>query len=590
MTKINKHGLKRNIPSRIKRQIRQECGFGCIICGNAIYQYEHIIPEFNDAKTHDVDKIGLLCGSCHDKVTRGFLPKEHIQNSRLSPFCLKDESSNLKYFINPKDDLIIELGNIKFINTFNILVIDSCNILSIITPEIINSPPMISANFYDRNEKKIAWINNNEWFGDTESFDIETVGSVIKIRSDLHKIDLNIKLVHPNTVQISKLNLHYKGNSVSGTKSKGFSFKTKKAQLYIGHEKLEFNDAPFGISILNDKILVSNSDIINFTNLKGQSKNLSGYYEIEGGLLRLDSSESGTTKLYFESDKEGNSFNIKYNLPKSEYAKFDLIEYKKQRKSNPCRCGSKKIYEFCCEQNIIKLNKIINSTNIFNLLKDLSKKHKPKEIYYEFKYNLNRNSTWLNWQNEKPNVFINTSKSYNESNIAETLICWDLIKEKYIYLVGTYQDFREDILSNLQGLLLSIPIMEKLKLGGFEISRFYEDEISYIKTVMKKKITINDDRVISKTSLFESIKILRLEFNTDYLSHKERKIIKTLFINKSPIAIKIEKLLLKIINSSNLYNQEEYNKCLLKCATLINNKGSGMFNKFILKLKENLKK
>ena len=81
----NKYDLSRTIPNEVKRVVRQECGFGCIVCGNAIYTYEHIIPEWKDALSHEVDKIGLLCNNCHIQTTKGLIPKEAIQKYRDSP-------------------------------------------------------------------------------------------------------------------------------------------------------------------------------------------------------------------------------------------------------------------------------------------------------------------------------------------------------------------------------------------------------------------------------------------------------------------------------------------------------------------------
>ncbi len=72
---VNKHGLSRYIPQHIKRELRQRSRFGCVICRRGFYQYEHIDPPFEDAKTHVPDRMCCLCGSCHDAVTRGQLSK-----------------------------------------------------------------------------------------------------------------------------------------------------------------------------------------------------------------------------------------------------------------------------------------------------------------------------------------------------------------------------------------------------------------------------------------------------------------------------------------------------------------------------------
>ena len=51
---------ERNIPAEIKRQVRQRCGFGCIICGLPIYEYEHM-EEWAKVKRHRTEEITLLC-------------------------------------------------------------------------------------------------------------------------------------------------------------------------------------------------------------------------------------------------------------------------------------------------------------------------------------------------------------------------------------------------------------------------------------------------------------------------------------------------------------------------------------------------
>lgn len=57
---VNKHGLSRYIDAVIRRQIRQNCRFGCCICGNAIIDYEHVDPPFENATEHNPDEAFSL--------------------------------------------------------------------------------------------------------------------------------------------------------------------------------------------------------------------------------------------------------------------------------------------------------------------------------------------------------------------------------------------------------------------------------------------------------------------------------------------------------------------------------------------------
>lgn len=62
---------------------------GCVLCGKAICQFEHVDPPFSQAKAHDPSKITLLCGYCHDKVTRSLISKNTIKKAMENPICLR---------------------------------------------------------------------------------------------------------------------------------------------------------------------------------------------------------------------------------------------------------------------------------------------------------------------------------------------------------------------------------------------------------------------------------------------------------------------------------------------------------------------
>jgi hypothetical protein len=32
------------IPLPVKRLVRQQCAFGCVLCGLPLYEYDHIVP------------------------------------------------------------------------------------------------------------------------------------------------------------------------------------------------------------------------------------------------------------------------------------------------------------------------------------------------------------------------------------------------------------------------------------------------------------------------------------------------------------------------------------------------------------------
>ena len=112
----NKAGLSRTIPNGTKRLVRQRCGFGCVICGNAIIQYEHFNPEFENATKHDSNGITLLCGYCHDLKTRGFLSVDSVIAANKNPYCLQKNNSKFQMDIS-SSPMTIKIHNMIIIDT-----------------------------------------------------------------------------------------------------------------------------------------------------------------------------------------------------------------------------------------------------------------------------------------------------------------------------------------------------------------------------------------------------------------------------------------------------------------------------------------
>ena len=144
MKDTNSKGLGREIPSAIKREVRQRDGFGCVVCGSAIIQYEHFDPEFSEALEHTAAGITLLCGRCHDKKTRGLLSLETVKRAVRNPRC-KQSGFSFEAFDVDHQPPSISLGTLKFRDVAVLIKVLGESIFSIKPPESIGSPFLISA-------------------------------------------------------------------------------------------------------------------------------------------------------------------------------------------------------------------------------------------------------------------------------------------------------------------------------------------------------------------------------------------------------------------------------------------------------------
>jgi hypothetical protein len=118
---VNKHGLSRYIPADVARRVREHSKQGCIFCRALICEYEHIEPEFAEAKEHDADRICLVCPSCHRQITSGLITKAQV---RARYAVVRQDASILPPFhrLLLSGNLTLELGD----STFEAMPADAC--------------------------------------------------------------------------------------------------------------------------------------------------------------------------------------------------------------------------------------------------------------------------------------------------------------------------------------------------------------------------------------------------------------------------------------------------------------------------------
>ncbi|BAY66961.1 hypothetical protein NIES22_71050 (plasmid) [Calothrix brevissima NIES-22] len=230
---INEHGLKRYIDESIKRAIRKRCGFGCVICGNAIVQYHHFAPPFKDAKEHNPEGIALLCGSCHNEVSTGFASNIKVSHASKNPFCLRKGFTSHKLKMD-NDYPVIVVGTARWEKTVTIFEVLGEPILQIEPPEQPNTPYLITGLFCVQEGNELFRIVKNEWIGLIKNWDITFSGGRVTIRRKLHDIALELQYTPPSNINITKIDMYYKGARIFGDKN-GFKVTApNKSTISIG--------------------------------------------------------------------------------------------------------------------------------------------------------------------------------------------------------------------------------------------------------------------------------------------------------------------------------------------------------------------
>jgi len=209
------------IPDPIKRRVRQRCGYGCVICGAPIYEYDHII-EWSIVKKHEAENITLLCPQHHSEKTKGLLTKEQVVRANSKPFALQEGNNpplNLNFEGNKAS---LKVGSLTFINEdvgFGAqlvpILIDGIPLVNI---KLVSSKYLISMILFDRYNFPILKAVDNELIFRNDLFDVEMKANRLIIREAAGKILIEMVFKPPNEIIFRRGHLFCNGVEILVTK------------------------------------------------------------------------------------------------------------------------------------------------------------------------------------------------------------------------------------------------------------------------------------------------------------------------------------------------------------------------------------
>ena len=148
----------RNVPLPIQKRLKQEANFGCALCGCPILEYAHIIP-YRNTQAFLPENMISLCPTHHIEFQRGVISESYLRDAKNSPhnkIRVKDA-----FFIE-SEEMTVNLGKSKFINTSRILVINDFDIISI-KQDSNEKFLLLDINFFDKLNNLIAVLSDNSW-------------------------------------------------------------------------------------------------------------------------------------------------------------------------------------------------------------------------------------------------------------------------------------------------------------------------------------------------------------------------------------------------------------------------------------------
>lgn len=197
----------RNIPLPIQRQIRQRCGFGCIICGFPLYEYDHL-KGWANVHEHNAEDITILCDHHHREVTSGLLPREKVFEANKYPHNLPIGISTQLPLHYEGDHCEVHIGGNRFTTTASGEYTESIPILvdgvPLIAFIIQDGQLLLNVNIFDSFNNEIMRIINNHLYYSISPWDVQFVGKTLIIREKSRNYFIKIKFEPPNKIVIDK--------------------------------------------------------------------------------------------------------------------------------------------------------------------------------------------------------------------------------------------------------------------------------------------------------------------------------------------------------------------------------------------------
>ncbi|MHB1527689.1 MAG: HNH endonuclease [Candidatus Dormibacteria bacterium] len=205
------------IPDPIKRAVRQRCGFGCVICGLPLYDYDHLVP-WSVVRVHEPSNLVLLCAQHHREKTSRLLPTSAVAAASADPYNRRTGVSHpydLNYAGDHCEALIgsnLHIWTSLADNTFTVpLIVDD-------TPLVLfraqQGHLLLTVQLFDQRNQLLVQIIDNQLVFSTASWDVELTGRQLTVRGGPGDVFVSMTFEVPARVVIDRARLWRNGIEV----------------------------------------------------------------------------------------------------------------------------------------------------------------------------------------------------------------------------------------------------------------------------------------------------------------------------------------------------------------------------------------
>jgi len=212
---------KTTVPMQIQKQLRKEALYGCAICGCPILEFAQITLNNDDTQTFLPENMVSLCPFHHLQYKNGdSLSDSSLRHAKDNPYNKTNENNA---FTIQSQDILVNVGKCKFVNTSRILVVNDFDIVSIKMED--EKYVLLDINFFDKLNNLIAMVTENSWTAEkTNDWNIIYKPGHLTIQNHLKniiyetKIDLDTNS-NEDQITITADGLHYNRSHIKITEN-----------------------------------------------------------------------------------------------------------------------------------------------------------------------------------------------------------------------------------------------------------------------------------------------------------------------------------------------------------------------------------
>jgi hypothetical protein len=205
---------ERNIPAEIKRQVRQRTGFGCVMCGNPIVQYDHMTP-WATVLEHSADNITTLCPKHHDDKTHKRLPLSRVRGANANPVNLTTKKSQPYSLYYGEVPIVVQLGSVELsaggLSSKNLVEVRGEPVMSL---RVQDGCCLLSMRIFDEDDNLVLEIEDNELTLAPPRWDLQFISNTLTIHSARRVLQLQITFDAPSRLHVIRGDIWHDGEPI----------------------------------------------------------------------------------------------------------------------------------------------------------------------------------------------------------------------------------------------------------------------------------------------------------------------------------------------------------------------------------------